>query len=251
MEPVTGVFRSREKASEAANALHCAGFSSDRINVLLPGASEQAGAFDAHLGHRATRSRGRRLWRRPGGHAGNGCWLRVVATVLIPGVGPVVAVGIAAAALLGIGGAVTGAKVGAAVDHQSSEGLPADEVFFYEDALRQGKSVVLAMADDGREMERAREVFEACGRGKSGCRARRLVARVARRGEGTIPRDGPELRRRPGGIPRGVRSSAAPLGAREVDGGGDGSSEEAVSGPLEHRAVSPRIRARAGILGGA
>jgi hypothetical protein len=92
-----------------------------------------------------------------------GFQLGVAATAMIPGVGPVVALGLAGAALLGIGGAVTGAKVGAAVDHQSSQGLPADEVYFYEDALRQGKSVVIAMADDDNEMDRAREVIESSG----------------------------------------------------------------------------------------
>ena len=44
----------------------------------------------------------------------------VVATILIPGVGPVLAVGIAAAAILGVGGVVGGA---AAVDASSLFGL--------------------------------------------------------------------------------------------------------------------------------
>ncbi len=60
------------------------------------------------------------------------------ATVLIPGVGPVLAVGLAAAAILGIGGAVGGAAAGAALEKDSTTGLPADELFVYKDALRQG-----------------------------------------------------------------------------------------------------------------
>jgi hypothetical protein len=88
-----------------------------------------------------------------------GYGLGVGVTALIPGVGPVVAVGIAAAALLGAGGAVGGAIAGSAKDHRNTQGLPADEVFFYEDALRQGKSVVIVFAVDAQEAERARYVM--------------------------------------------------------------------------------------------
>jgi hypothetical protein len=68
-------------------------------------------------------------------------------------------VGIAAGALLGAGGAVSGAIAGASRDHRNTEGFPADEVFFYEDALRQGRSVLVAFAVDQQEAERARYVM--------------------------------------------------------------------------------------------
>ena len=70
-----------------------------------------------------------------------------------------IAVGIGAAALLGAGGAVSGAIAGASRDHRNTQGLPADEVFFYEDALRQGRSVVIVFAADSKEAERARYVM--------------------------------------------------------------------------------------------
>ena len=81
--------------------------------------------------------------------------LGVAATALIPGVGPILAVGVAAAALFGVGGGVTGALLGEAADEKTTEGVPADEIFFYEDALRQKKSLVIVLAKDRDEEERA------------------------------------------------------------------------------------------------
>ncbi len=53
--------------------------------------------------------------------------------------------------MLGAGGAVGGAAPGNAADDRSNEGVPSDEIFFYEDALRQGRSVVLVLAADRSE----------------------------------------------------------------------------------------------------
>ena len=140
-------------------------FDSDRVNLILPEAPEQV-----------IRSVPVSETEQPGGVGGAfggmlggalglvGGWeLGVVGSALIPGVGPVVAIGAAAAAICGIGGAVGGAIVGAAVDVQDTEGLPADEVFFYEDALRQGRSVVIAMAKDHDDAEWARQFFARAG----------------------------------------------------------------------------------------
>ena len=55
--------------------------------------------------------------------------LGVGAMALIPGVGPVLAFGLAGAALVGAGGAIGGAALGKAADEKSTEGVPADEIF--------------------------------------------------------------------------------------------------------------------------
>lgn len=89
--------------------------------------------------------------------------LGVGVTVLIPGVGPVLALGIAGAALLGVGGVLGGAAIGKAAEDKSTEGIPSDEVFFYEDALRQGRSLVLLLADNDEEEQRALEVLGRAG----------------------------------------------------------------------------------------
>ena len=160
MQTVAGVFRSRTAACEGAGELLRAGFSRDRLNILFPGSSEQkihsvpisdteqpgvGGAIGGVLGAAL-------------GAAG-GFELGVWGTALIPGVGPVVAAGIAGAALLGAGGLIAGVKLGGAGDRQSTEGVPADEIFFYEDALRQGRSVVILLADGGEEAQRAHETL--------------------------------------------------------------------------------------------
>jgi len=89
--------------------------------------------------------------------------LGVGITALIPGVGPVLAAGLAGMALVGAGGAALGAAAGSAADQNTTEGLPADEIFFYEDALRNGKSVIVVMGNGATEAERARELMAAAG----------------------------------------------------------------------------------------
>ena len=82
------------------------------------------------------------------------------ATALIPGIGAVL---VAGAAALGVGGAIAGAAAGQAIEHNLFEGLPADELFFYEDAIRQGHAVVIAAAVDSEEEEAARSALETAG----------------------------------------------------------------------------------------
>lgn len=54
-----------------------------------------------------------------------------LASLAIPGIGPVVALGVLGAALFGVGGAV----VGGALDHSLREGLPRDELYVYAESL--------------------------------------------------------------------------------------------------------------------
>lgn len=164
MDTVAGVFRSIEEARRGAALLRRSGFSDKQVNLLLPGSTQEeihklptseteqpgvGGAIGGVLGAAL-------------GMAG-GFELGIGATALIPGVGPVLAVGVAGAALLGVTGAIGGAAVGDAADHRSTEGIPSDEVFFYEDALRQGRSLVIVMANNGEETARARELIRDAG----------------------------------------------------------------------------------------
>jgi len=67
-----------------------------------------------------------------------------IASLLVPGVGPILAGGLLGASLLGLGGAATGAAAGEMIEDRVS-GLPHDELFVYEDALRQGRTVVMVV----------------------------------------------------------------------------------------------------------
>jgi hypothetical protein len=67
------------------------------------------------------------------------------------------------AAILGAGGAAAGVAAGQALETSMSDGLPKDEVFLYEDALRQGRSVLIAVTEDDVQAEAARSIIERSG----------------------------------------------------------------------------------------
>ncbi|HKU22822.1 MAG TPA: hypothetical protein VJQ50_17555 [Terriglobales bacterium] len=86
-----------------------------------------------------------------------------IASIFVPGVGPVMAIGFAAAGILGAGGAIGGAALGKALETESTHGLPHDELFFYEDALRSGHTVLIAFAEDEREAAQVRNALKDAG----------------------------------------------------------------------------------------
>jgi hypothetical protein len=164
MKTVTGVFRYYQTARDAAVALRLAGFSESQVNLLSPASSEE----EIHAIPTSDTEQpgvGGAIGGMLGGAVGvaGGLELGMAAAVLIPGVGPILAFGLAGAALLGVGGAVGGAALGNAADDKNNEGVPSDEVFFYEDALRQGRSVVLVLAGDHTEEQRAHELLAGAG----------------------------------------------------------------------------------------
>jgi hypothetical protein len=87
----------------------------------------------------------------------------VAASLLVPGVGPVLALGILGAAILGAGGAAAGAMAGQALEEGITQGIPRDELFVYEDALRRGRSVVISFVDDGDLADKARAELSHAG----------------------------------------------------------------------------------------
>jgi hypothetical protein len=74
-------------------------------------------------------------------------------------VGPVLALGTLGAAVLGLAGAVGGHAAGESMDRALTEGLPKDEIFLYEDALRQGRCVVICLAQTDLEADQFRHVL--------------------------------------------------------------------------------------------
>ena len=96
-----------------------------------------------------------------GGAAGfSGAGLVIAA---IPGVGPITAIGLLGSALLGAAGAGIGAAAGGKLENSMTEGLPEDELFVYEDALRRGRTVVVALVEDEAGAARLRELLHAYG----------------------------------------------------------------------------------------
>ncbi|HEX8651447.1 MAG TPA: hypothetical protein VF708_11455 [Pyrinomonadaceae bacterium] len=166
MRTVAGIFNSYEDAGRAVNNLRSIGIPEDHINLLAPGTSEEE--LDATVPTTETEQpgMGKALGGAVGGALGVAGGMHMgaaVASLFVPGVGPVLAAGILGAALLGVGGAAAGAVAGDAVEDNLAAGLPHDELYVYEDALRRGRAVVIAVADDDTQGEAARGVLGQAG----------------------------------------------------------------------------------------
>ena len=161
MEPVVGIFRSVEPARRAADAMVREGVSRENVSVLTPGSSES----EVHSRVATTETEGSGMGEAVGGVVGGAAGMGLgaaAASLLIPGVGPVVATGVLALALFGGAGAVGGALAGHALEEKFSRGLPKDELYLYEDALRRGHSVVFALVEE-KEADAARRALAAEG----------------------------------------------------------------------------------------
>jgi hypothetical protein len=150
-------------AKRAAENLRAAGIPGDHINLLMPGTTDAELEAAVPTSDTEQPGMGSALGGVVGGAMGAAGGLPIgaaLASLLVPGVGPVLAAGVIGAALLGAGGAVAGAAAGGKLE-ESIEGLPHDELFVYEDALRQGKSVIIVVTDDDAQDETARGVMAA------------------------------------------------------------------------------------------
>ncbi len=83
-----------------------------------------------------------------------------VASLMVPGLGMIFAIGLGAAALLGLGGAAAGAGLGNEIEKNVDMGIPQQEVEFYRELLRQGKSLVVAKVRSGADITTAQQVFK-------------------------------------------------------------------------------------------
>jgi hypothetical protein len=160
MLTVAGIFTSRAEAELAREQLRRAGFSEEHLILLAPGASQKE--VEAVPTQDAEQpGMGKAIGSVVGGAVGLGSGA-AVSNLLLPGVGPVIAIGLGAGAL-GIGGAVAGGATGGALERLLTRGLPKDEIFLYEDALRQGRTVLIAGVEDQQQREQARNIMEQSG----------------------------------------------------------------------------------------
>jgi hypothetical protein len=165
MKAVTAIFTSFENAQRAAHDLRTIGIAQDKINFLTPGAAEKE-VYSIRTEDAEQPGMGAAVGGVVGTAVGTSAGATLglaAASTFIPGVGPAVAIGLAAAALLGIGGAVGGAAAGASLEEALTDGLPKDELFVYEDALRQGRTVIIALADGDEQAEAIRKMLAARG----------------------------------------------------------------------------------------
>ncbi len=162
MIAVVGVFRSKADAGQSAVALGSLGVDRKYITLLTPESSEKDLRKEmAEVPQSQGEQPGmvKALGAVAGGAVGMGLG-EAVASLLIPGVGPVLAIGIAGGALLG---AIGGGAAGGALENSVFSGVPEEELFVYQDALRRGHTVIVAMAQDEDQAQAVRGAFERAG----------------------------------------------------------------------------------------
>lgn len=166
MGTVAGIFTSRADAQRAVELLHSIGLNDDHISLLTPGESQAEIESSVPVTETEQPGMGAAVGGVVGGAMGaaGGVTLgAAAASLLVPGVGPVIAAGIIGAALLGAAGAALGAKTGDTLEDKVAPGLPHDELFVYEDALRKGHTVVIVVTDGDEAEESARQILAQAG----------------------------------------------------------------------------------------
>jgi hypothetical protein len=82
---------------------------------------------------------------------------------LVPGLGAVTALGLLGAGILGAAGATIGGTAAGKIERSTYQGLPEDEIFLYEDCLRHGRSVVVALAENSGQASAIRDLLKRDG----------------------------------------------------------------------------------------
>lgn len=165
MEGIVGVFRSRADAENAVRDLRRMGQPEASIVFLTPDAPEQ------DLSHVPTTNAeepgiGKTISAVVGGVIGTGAGLGLgsaLAALVVPGVGPIFAAGLGAAALLGVGGAATGAAIGGAAERTFDTGVPIDDLGRLRFLLKSGRTLVVVTTSSKDTEEQVRALFNTLG----------------------------------------------------------------------------------------
>lgn len=161
METTIGVFTSRDHAEKAVRELWERGIPQDSIVFLTTSENEAkniAKEFGAYVGGFV------------GGATGMTMGV-VAASLLLPGIGTVFALGFGAAALLGLAGAGAGATVASHATAESDVPTPAtaetrsEDVAFFREVLKEGRSLIVVRTDSQQLATSACEVLDQLGLG--------------------------------------------------------------------------------------
>jgi hypothetical protein len=165
MQTVVGIFTSREAAERGAERLRALGIAPEHINLLVPEASEEQLAR-VPTTETEQPGVGPAIGGVVGGALGasSGLVAPTIISTLIPGIGAITAIGLAALGIIGaIGGALAGVAAGAALEQALSHGIPKEELFVYKDALKHGRTVLIAFTDDVEQEDAARQALALAG----------------------------------------------------------------------------------------
>jgi hypothetical protein len=162
MNTVVGVFSSRSVAERACAELAPLGIAEHRLNILTPQMTNRE-LTEIPTIEAEQPGMGKALGAAVGGAVGLAGGMGIaevaLASLVAPGIGPILAIGVLGGALLGALGAVTGGTI----EDYMAQGLPGDELLVYEDALRRGHSVVVVIPEDNAQEKIVRGVFERAG----------------------------------------------------------------------------------------
>ncbi len=156
---VTGLFRDRASAERAYAATATLGYTRDEVNLVMSDATRQRhfADTDSELGSKAAEGAG--VGAGIGGVVGAvlGAVAALGTTLVLPGLGLVVA-GPVAAALAGAGtGGIAGGLVGALV----GMGMPHERLKEYEEGVRQGGVVMAVVAHSDADAQRIETLWKA------------------------------------------------------------------------------------------
>lgn len=164
METAIGVFSSRDQAEEAVGELREQGVPEESV-IFLSRSENEAKAIAKQFGGT--------VGGFVGGAAGMSAGV-VAATLLLPGIGTVFALGFGAAALLGLAGAGAGAGVGSAVAHAAGAPQPtpdekcSEDVQFFREVLKEGRSLVVVRTESQEIAKSACAILDRLGLGIEG-----------------------------------------------------------------------------------
>jgi anti-sigma B factor antagonist len=182
VETAIGVFSSRDHAEEAAKELRQRSVPEQAIVYLTRSESEAktiAKEFGAYVGGFV------------GGAAGMTTGV-VAATLLLPGIGPVFALGLGAAALLGLAGAGTGAAVGAVASHDAQAPQPTpdekctEDAAFFREVLKEGRSLIVVRTESPEIATTACNILDRLGLSMQGKTPTKMQIGTRQIGEVTV-----------------------------------------------------------------
>jgi hypothetical protein len=159
-----GVFASRDSAEETVKELLQRGVPESSLVFLTRSESE-------------ARTVGKQLGAFAGGFAGGAAGMSAgvaAATLLLPGIGAVFALGFGAAALLGLVGAGAGATTGAAIAREpgapepTTEQKAAEDASFFREVLKAGRSLVVVRTESQETAATACAVLDRLALGMQG-----------------------------------------------------------------------------------
>lgn len=161
MKTLAAFFPTQLDAEPIIQKLHRLGFRDEQIVLLTP-SSYQEEKHDQNIEEEDSKGgSGTALGALTGGAAGltGGLATFAVTSLFLPGVGPLLGVGLGLAALFGVSGAALGGAAGYAFGRAFTEHTPHNELFVYEYVLRNGGSVLLVSFQNETEAAKVRELF--------------------------------------------------------------------------------------------